>query len=97
MTFAAMLKKPSAFAPLVMSLAAMGLLATAALTVGLVPQPDEGAFAHLWQLLMGLQLPVIAYCAIKWVPRAPRQALATLALQVGAMCVAAFPVFYFKL
>ena len=32
---------------------------------GLVREPDEGSIAHLWQLLMAGQLPILAYFAIK--------------------------------
>ena len=32
-------------------------------------RPDEGTIAHLWQLLMAGQLPVLAFFAIKWLPR----------------------------
>ena len=43
---------------------------------------------------MAVQLPIVAYFALKWLPRAPRQALAILALQAGAG-LAAFAAVYF--
>ena len=49
---------------------------------GLVSQPDEGTEAHLFQLLMPVQLVVMAIFAVTWLPRAPRATLAVLALQV---------------
>ena len=55
-------------------------------------QSDEGAAAHLWQLLMVLQIPVIMLFAIRWVTRFPRQALPILALQVAAALAALMPV-----
>jgi hypothetical protein len=60
-------------------------------------EPDEGAIAHLWQILMAGQLPVLAFFAIKWLPRAPKSTLAVLALQAGAVLAAMAPVFYFNL
>jgi len=88
-----MFKKPSAFLPVVMSVAALAVLGTYVMLFGTKPQPDEGTAAHLWQLLMAAQVPIIGIFAIKWLPRAPKQALAVLALQVGAAIAAAAPVF----
>ena len=51
---------------------------------GLVRQADEGTEAHLFQLLMPVQLLVMGYFALTWVPRTPRAALPVLALQVFA-------------
>ena len=88
-----MLKHPSAFLPVAMS---MGALATGLVFValhGTAPQADEGAAAHIWQLLMAAQVPVVLFFAIKWVPQSPRRAVPILALQVGAALAAMAPVF----
>ncbi len=89
----AMMKQPSAFLPVVMSLAALATVLLRIALVGTAPEPDEGAAAHFWQLLMALQLPVIAFFAIKWLPQSPRQALLVLGLQAGAALAALAPVF----
>ena len=89
----ATLKAPSAWLPIAMSLAALALVVGHVATVGVVRQADEGASARLWQLLMAGQIPVIAFFAIQWLPRSPRQALAVLFLQVAAFVAAAAPVF----
>ena len=60
-------------------------------------RPDEGAVAHIWQLLMAGQLPVLLFFAVTWLRRAPRQTLGVLALQAGAVLAAMAPVFYFNL
>jgi hypothetical protein len=60
---------------------------------GFVRQADEGTEAHLFQLLMPVQLLVMGYFGLTWVPRAPRQALPVLALQLFA-AVALFAVLY---
>jgi hypothetical protein len=57
---------------------------------------DEGAAAHLFQLLMVLQAPIILFFALKWLPREPREALTVLALQVGAWCAALGTLFVFE-
>lgn len=44
-------------------------------------EPDEGTGAHLWQLLMAVQLPLAAFFGITWLPAAPRTATAVFALQ----------------
>ena len=60
---------------------------------GTARQADEGTAAHLWQLLMAGQLPIIGFFAIKWFPRTPGPALLVLVLQAIAGLAAAAPVF----
>jgi hypothetical protein len=96
MNFSSM-KYPSAFVPVVMSLAALTIVLGHIAVFGTARQADEEAAAHLWQLLMAGQVPVVAFFAAKWLPRAPGQALVVLALQGGAMLAALAPVFYFNL
>ena len=62
-------KSPLAFAPMAMSCAALAFVLRHAVFVGLAPQADEGLEAHLWQLLMAGQLPLIALFAMRWLPR----------------------------
>jgi len=76
-----------------MSLAALSLVLGHVAIYGGARQADEGAAAHLWQLLMAGQIPVIAFFAIKWLPRTPGQALLDLVLQAVAGLAAAAPVF----
>jgi hypothetical protein len=102
-SFRAILKHPSAFLPLAMSLTAIGVLCGAAVygilhgAHGIIRQPDEGTAAHLWQLLMAGQFPVLLFFAIKWLPRAPKQTLGVLALQAGAALASMAPVFFLGL
>ena len=102
-SFGAVVRKPSAFVPLAMSVTALALLAGAYIfglakgQVGLVRDADEGAIAHVWQLLMAGQLPILAFFAIKWLPRAPKQTLYVLALQAGAVLAAMAPVYFLNL
>jgi hypothetical protein len=90
------IRKPSAFLPVAMSLAAIAVIVIHIAVIGTQRQPDEGTSAHLWQLLMAGQMPIILFFAATALPRNPRQALPVLALQIGAAFAAAFPVFYFN-
>ena len=99
----AILRHPSAFLPLAMSLAALSVLFVSYIygvahgAHGIVRQSDEGTAAHLWQIFIAAQLPILAFFAIKWLPRAPRQTLYVLALQTGAVLASMAPVFYLHL
>ncbi len=96
MKFLYLLKRPSALIPVAMSVAALGTVIAYAAMFGTARQADEGTAAHVWQLLMVGQMPVIAFFAIKWLPAKPRQGLIVLALQVGAALAAMFPVWWFQ-
>jgi hypothetical protein len=102
-SFLAVLKHPSAFLPLAMSLTALAMLGFAAIdgvlhgAHGIVREPDEGTVAHLWQLLMTVQMPIVLFFAIKWLRRAPRQTLGVLALQAGAWLASCAPVYFLNL
>jgi hypothetical protein len=87
------LKRPTALVPLAMSMAGLGVVLVHIAIAGTAPEPDEGTAAHLWQLLMAGQIPIIAIFALSWLPRAPRQAMLVLALQLAAGLAAAAPVF----
>ena len=89
--------KPSAWIPLAMSLVALALVLGHVALFGAVREADEGTAAHLWQLLMAGQVPIVAFFVLKWLPRAPRQALLVLALQAGATLAALAPVFVLNL
>lgn len=102
-SFGSMVRKPSAFLPLAMSVTALAMLGGAYIFgvatghEGLIREPDEGAVAHLWQLLMAGQLPVLAFFAIKWLPRAPKRALFVLGIQLAAVLAAMAPVYFLHL
>lgn len=89
----AALRHPSAFVPIAMSLGALSIVLMFLALNGPAPQADEGTAAHVWQLLMAGQVPIVVFFAIKWVPDSPRQALPVLGLQIGAALAAMAPVF----
>src|SRR4051812_5781282 len=88
MAFSVLLKRPSAFLPVAMSVAALAVVLLSIAFFGVVREADEGTAAHLWQLLMIGQLPVVAFFASKWLPRAPRSAIRVLAVQAIALLAA---------
>jgi hypothetical protein len=84
-----LLRRPSAFLPLGMSLAALALVVWFVASFGVVRGAhDEGAAARIFQILMVAQIPIVGYFALTWLPRAPRPAAVILALQVAAGLVA---------
>lgn len=56
------------------------------------PQPDEGASAHMWQLLVAVQLPLIALFVATADWRRPK-APVLLGAQLLALTAACVPVF----
>jgi len=88
-----MIRRPSALVPVAMSLAALAVVLVHLIMSGPARHADEGMAAHLWQLLMAAQIPIIAYFTIRWLPQSPRFALSVLALQVVAALAALAPVY----
>jgi len=97
MSFQELIKKPSAFLPIAMSLAALSLVLGHIAMFGIVREADEGAAARIFQLLLVAEMPIILFFAVKWLPRFPKPALLVLALQALAGLTALAPVFYFEL
>jgi hypothetical protein len=93
MNLLVMVKKPTAFLPLAMSLAAVALVLGHVAVFGVDREADEGTAAHIWQLLMAAQVPVIAFFAIKWLPKATKPALQVIVLQAAGIVAALVPVF----
>ena len=92
----ALLKNPSAFLPLAMSFGALATVLIYVAVFGPAPQSDEGTAAHIWQILMAGQVPIIGFFALKWLPQSPKQALLVLVLQAGAAVMALAPVFLLR-
>jgi hypothetical protein len=97
MKFAMILRKPSAYLPVAMSFAALATVLAQLLIHGVVREGDEGAAAHIFQLLIVGEVPIVGFFVIKWLPRVGLQALPVLSLQMGAVLAALAPVFILKL
>ena len=96
-SFTRIAKQPGAFLPLTMSLSALALVLAHIALYGLSRETDEGVTAHLWQLLMAGQMPVVAFFAIRWLPQAPKQTLGVLAVQASAGLLSVAAVFFLHL
>ena len=93
-----LIKQPSAWLPGAISLAALIFLLSYAAIFGVANQPgsDEGTPAHIFQLLMVLQLPIMAYFAIRWLPKQPKQSLLILAAQIILWFIPILTVLYLE-
>jgi hypothetical protein len=87
-----MFKLPSAWVPLAMSGVALGLVLSQLVLSGTAREADEGAVAHLWQLLMVGQLPWIAWFLFRWFSKGWRSAAPVLTAQAVGLVLAAAPV-----
>jgi len=96
-SFLWLIRRPAAFLPILMSIAALILLGVAAVTSGLVRERDEGSVAHIWQLLMAGQLPILAYFLLRWFPRLTLPTIYVFALQMAAALAAFAPVHFLGL
>ncbi|MGB8031208.1 MAG: hypothetical protein WCF30_16275 [Terracidiphilus sp.] len=96
-TFGTVVRQPSALIPLVMALTALAVVLGHIAQFGAAREADEGAAAHIWQLLMVAQLPALVAFGIRWLPKAPRQAMGVLALLVAAILAAMAPVYFLHL
>lgn len=94
--FGSVVRMPSAAIPMMMSLFALVVVLVHIAVSGFARQADEGTAAHIWQLLMAGQIPVLLFFAIKWLPKVPKMALGVLALQAVAIGASMAPVFLLK-
>jgi hypothetical protein len=80
-----LLRHPSGFLPLAMSVAGIALVVVHVAVAGAGPDADEGTVARLWWLLMAAQVPLVMFLAVRNLPRFPKAALLVLALQATAV------------
>ena len=85
-------RMPSAWLPIAMSSAALVVVLGHVLVAGTAREADEGTAAHLWQLLLAGQVPVIAWFLVRSWSKGPRHAMKALAVQVAAIIAALAPV-----
>lgn len=76
-----------------MSLSALALVLGHALVYRVLHEADEGAAAHIWQILMIGQLPFVAFFSLKWLPRQFKESLLLLAI-LAATWLANFAAVY---
>ena len=85
-------RRPSALVPVAMSLSALAVVVVAVLSVGVRRQPDEGTAAHIFQLLIAGQAPIVLFFLLRWRRRDAKAVLTVLAMQVVAIGLALFTV-----
>jgi hypothetical protein len=91
------LKQPSAWIPISMSLAALAIVLGHIAMYGVAREADEGTAAHLFQILIAAQVPLIAVFALTRLKHGAKQALVVLALQASAILAAIAPVWFLGL
>ena len=80
-----LIKKPSAWLPIVMSLAVLAtILIYIALSGTPTQQPDEGTVAHLFQIWIVIECLMVGFFAVTWLPKIPKQAFIILMIQIIA-------------
>ena len=82
---------PTALLPIGLSLGALLIVILHIATFGSAAGPDEDAAAHLWQILMAVQVPALTLFVCRWFRKARRPTFHVLTLQgmVIALSVAA--------
>jgi hypothetical protein len=88
-------RRPSAFLPIVISILMMLAILVHIARFGTAPQPDEGAAAHLFQVLMPVQVLIIVLFAVSWL-RKNRAAWVILATQCAAALSVLATVFFLR-
>ena len=88
------LRNPTVFLPLAMSLLALGMVLVHFTIFGIVKETDEGTAAHIFQLLMVGQFPIVAFLAFRWFAISPRQTFFFIVFQVVAALAAIITVFF---
>jgi len=78
-----------------MSFAALLFLLIYLAMFGVVYHEDEGTPAHLFQIWLSLEMIMILFFAVKWLPQKPKQASFIFLIQIIAVLAVCFPVFYF--
>jgi hypothetical protein len=92
------IKRPSAWIPIAMSLIVLAMFLIGIAMFGAPHrEPDEGTGAHLFQIWLALEVLTVAFFAIKWLPQAPKQAAFVLAIQIVAALAACAPVYFLDL
>ena len=92
------LRKPSAWLPIVMSATALLLVIGYAAVFGIQKsQRDEGAAARIFQLLLAGQIPIMAYFVFKWLPKKPKQSAKIIVLQMMGILLAFGLIFFLEL
>ena len=89
-------KQPTAWIPLVMSFVALAMILGYVAMFGVVHNQDEGAPAHIFQLLILAELPIAAFFGLRWITRKPKETLIVLVVQAIAWIIPILTVMRFE-
>jgi hypothetical protein len=93
--------RPSAWLPLVMSGAALADVLLYVVIFGTGQRAgevqDENGTAHIFQILITGEAPIIVFFAVRWLPADWRMGLRILVLQAAAILLALSPVYLLKM
>ncbi|MGN6423621.1 MAG: hypothetical protein ACTHLA_09960 [Asticcacaulis sp.] len=89
--------KPSGALPLLMSLTALLIAVVYIATTGGQHQADEGAAAHIFQLMVVGQVPIIGFFLLRWIRTYPMACLGVVSRQILALVAALLPVWIYRL
>ena len=78
-----------------MSLLALAMVPVHVAVNGLTREADEGTAAHIFQVLIIVQVLIVALFAFKWIPQRPMWAIRVLAFQLVAGFAAIAAVYFF--
>ncbi len=93
-----LIKKPSAWVPIGLSLVVVGsFLIGMGLFGAPTREPDEGLAARLFQFWLALEVLLIAFFAARWLSQAPQQAFPILGVQITAVLAGCAPVYLLHL
>jgi hypothetical protein len=80
---ASLIKHPSVYLPLAMSIASLALVVGHVAVFGVLHEADEGTAAYIWQILIAAQLPLVIYFMLGRLPKRLKGPLLVLALLAG--------------
>lgn len=82
-----------------MSLAAFVLLVAYVFFFGITrdTQQDEGTAAHLFQILMGGQVPIVGWFIVRWIHEEPKRVIQIAALQMVAAAIPMLVLFFLEM
>lgn len=91
---ALLIRKPSAWIPILLSLAMLAIIGMYLAKI-IPPDPtgDEGLGAHLFQFWLVLESMMIPFFVIRSLPKAGKQVLPILVIQITLVLVVCAPVF----
>lgn len=97
MSLSVMIKRPLALGPILLAGMALLLVGAYLQLGGAARASDEGATAHVFQLLMLAQGALMLVFAVRYLRQAPASCLQVLSLQILAAMLAVLPVWYLNL